>query len=109
MPQGVGREAGGGVSVTLPDDQSFHEEIQLILFRTHFWQCLKGRAGGDGGCELWVVAYRDLRLRLGERWNHPSPLQPLVEGLGHWAFQIPGLHTPPQMRHGLGPCTEKTR
>lgn len=38
------------------------------------------------------------------------PLQPLAGGLGRWAFQTPGLHTPPQMRHGPDPCAkEKAR
>lgn len=24
-----------------PNNESFHEEVQLILLRTHFWQCLE--------------------------------------------------------------------
>lgn len=37
---------GGGerVSVTVPDDQGFHEEIQFILFGTH----LRQRLGAEG-------------------------------------------------------------
>ena len=31
----------------------------------------------------------------------------LQGGWGHWAFQTPDLHTPPQTRRGPDPCTEE--
>lgn len=45
---GVGRCRGECLSVALPDDQGFHEEIQFILFGTYLRQRL-GTEGKWGG------------------------------------------------------------
>lgn len=42
----LGGGAAAAGSLALPDDQSFHEEVELVLFRAHFRQRLAQR--GDG-------------------------------------------------------------
>lgn len=58
-----------GVSVMLPDDQGFHEEIQLVLLGTHLRQRLgtEGRRPlAEGGLSAKTVANRD-------RWPSSGP------------------------------------
>lgn len=61
-----------GVSVTLPDDQGFHEEIQLVLLGTHLRQRLgtEGRRPlAAGGLLAETVANRD-------HWPNSGPRGP---------------------------------